>query len=872
MSLQDRSKLSTGRASSAVFSLLLVWGSGLIANAQNTIYTVAGGASWNTSASNADLAGPSGVAKDAAGNIYVAVPSAHNVFKIDTSGNFTVFAGLGYPTEHSESLNGKVASQASLDAPQGVAVDNKGNVFIADTVNYMIRKVNSKGTISTLAGNTKLCQDPTTACGDGAAAAGAELNYPIGVATDSTGNVYIADTGDNRIRVVNTGTATIMIAGVSIAPGQIQTVAGNGATCTSSSSGSCGDGAAALAAQLNNPQGVAVDSFGNIYISDSGDRRIRVVNSTGVINAYAGTGNPCNPAAGCGDNGPALSANLSNTWQISLDSAGDLFIVDAPTNLIREVNATTQIITTVAGTGVPGFSGDGGAATSAELNHAHGVTVDSLGNVIVGDTGNQRIRVFQAGSTINSVAGGGNGFDGSTATAAVLGGSRGVALDSSGDLYIADTYNNRVREVTPSSPPGSYGTVNTIIGTSIAGFSGDYGEALSAEINFPTAIAVDGLNNVYVSDAGNLVIRQYNPVTGTIQTIAGKAQSPCSVLPCGDGGPATSATFANLASIALDSAGNVYAADAGTHTIRVINMSTTTNLVVAGVTIGPGDIANVAGTSGSPCTTPLPGNCGDNGPATSALLNSPFGVAVDSHGNIFIADTADNRIREVVAATGNIVAYAFKGTPTFGPVNVPAGSCAYGTPHYLAVDPHGNLYVSGSDFYSVILRVDAVSQMVTPIAGPATDPKFYGFSGDGGLSTLADINNSGLAVDGGGHLYIADDGNNRVREVLLTPGALLSTGALTFPAQNVNTTSAAMTFTLTNTGLDDLYITGEPVTGPFHLRSTTCGKNVIGPNSKCTFGITFRPTTTGPATGSIIINDNAYGSPSQTVNLSGTGQ
>jgi len=858
-----------------LLGLVLLYGGGLLAHAQNTIYTVAGGASWNGTAMgpNADVPLPNAVAKDAAGNVYIVDQSASDVFKIDTSGNLTVFAGLGYPTEHATSFNGKPATQASLDAPAGVTVDKNGNVYIADTVNYLIRKVNTAGILTTTAGNAKLCSDSTTACGDGAKATNAQLNYPIAVSTDSAGNVYIADTGNNKIRVVNVGTTTIMIAGVSIAPGFIQTVAGDGTTCATPAIGSCGDGGAATSAQLNNPQGVAVDSFGNIYVSDSGDRRIRIISTSGMISGYAGTGTSCNPYSGCGDGGPATSATLGNPWQIALDPAGDLFIVDSRANQVREVSAVApNNISTVAGNGFAGFTGDGGLATSAMLNRPHGVAVDSAGNVLIADTGNQRIRQFLLGGNIATIGGGGSGFDGSAANTAILGAGRGVALDSAGDLYIADTYNSRVREVSPSSPPGTYGTINTIIGTGIAGFAGDGGMGSAAEINFPGSVTVDSLNNVYISDTGNQVIRQYNSGTGVLAVVAGMPQSPCSATPCGDGGPALLATFWNLTSIALDGAGNIYAADAGTHTIRLINMGLTT-LTVGGVSVAPGNIQSVAGISGSPCLTPLAPNCGDQGLASLAQLNSPFGVVVDSKGNIFIADTGDNRVREVLAATGNIVPYAFKGTNAFGPVNFNAQGSAYGTPHYLAIDPHDNLYVSGSDLFSVVVRIDAFNLGVIAVAGQANNPKAYGFSGDGGPATSAYVNSTGVAVDGAGHLYIADDGNNRVREVLLTPTAALSVNVLNFPPQNIKTTSAPLSFTLTNSGLDDLYISQVTVTTPFNLRTSTCGKtNVVSPGAKCTFNVAYRPTVVGPVTGSITITDNAYGSPSQVVTLNGTGQ
>ncbi len=326
--------------------------------------------------------------------------------------------------------------------------------------------------------------------------------------------------------------------------------------------------------------------------------------------------------------------------------------------------------------------------------------------------------------------------------------------------------------------------------------------------------------------------------------------------------------------MAVDSAGNIYVADAATHSIRVVNPSKTNTITVAGVTIGPLDIATVAGTIGTPCTNPIAGHCGDNGLPTSAQLNTPFGVAVDSSGNIFIADTGDNRVREVPAsaAPAKIIAYAFTGGRYFGPTNVLALRSQFATPHYLAVDPHGNLYVSGSESYFVIQRIDAVNQFVVPVAGDPTNPKFYGLDGDGGLALGAHVNPAGLAVDGAGHLYIAESENNVVREILLTPAATPSVTTLDFPTEPVGTTSPVQNFTLTNGGSDDLYITLTTMNGPFALQSTTCSNNIVPPGAACTFNITFTPVAVGPASGSITVSDNAYGSPSQAVTLNGTGQ
>jgi sugar lactone lactonase YvrE len=313
-----------------------------------------------------------------------------------------------------------VATSTELYTPHGVAVDSSGNIYIADNGNNRVRKV-SAGIIITVAGNgTGLYS------GDSGAATSAELYGPSGVAVDSSGNIYIADTYNERIRKVSTS-------------GIITTVAGNGAATFS------GDGGAATSAELHGPSGVAVDSSGNIYIADTYNERIRKVSTSGIITTVAGNGT----GGYSGDGGAATSAELYYPSGVAVDSSGNIYIADRNNDRIREVS-TSGIITTVAGNGTWGYSGDSGAATSAELYGPSGVAVDSSGNIFFVEDGNNRVRKVSASGIITTVAGNGTGGysgDGGVATSAELYTPYGVAVDSSGNIYIADLNNNRIRKV-----------------------------------------------------------------------------------------------------------------------------------------------------------------------------------------------------------------------------------------------------------------------------------------------------------------------------------------------------------------------------------------------------------------------------------------
>jgi streptogramin lyase len=335
------------------------------------------------------------------------------------SQNINTVAGIG-TGDHTG--DGGPATNAELTSPYGIAVDGAGNLFLTDPSDYIIRKVATNGIITTVAGD-----GIDDYFGDGGPATNAAIGYPLSMAVDKAGNIYISDTDYAHVRKVSTN-------------GIITTVAGNG------SYGSAGDGGAATAAELGDPRGLAVDSAGNLFISDNYENRIRKVDTNGIISTVAGNGD----ANFYGDGSAATNAALNGPTGVAVDSAGNLFIADNLNNRIRKV-AANGIITTIAGNGTSGFLGDGGPATNAALKLTEfcGVAVDPAGNLFVADVDNNCIRRISPNGLISTVSGNvTNGFagDGASAADAALAGPRSVAVDSHGRVFIADSSNNRIRE------------------------------------------------------------------------------------------------------------------------------------------------------------------------------------------------------------------------------------------------------------------------------------------------------------------------------------------------------------------------------------------------------------------------------------------
>ena len=617
--------------------------------------------------------------------------------------------------------------------------------------------------------------------GDNGPATSAQFDYPEGIALDSAGNLYIADTYNYRVRKVSHGVIT--------------TVAGNG------THGASGDNGSATSAQLG-ATAVAVDSAGNLYIVDTYNNLIREV-SNGVITTMAGTG----MLGGSGDNGPATSARFNRPQGVAVDSAGNLYIADTGNGFIRKVS--NGVITTVAGIGGPGFSGDNGPATSAQLYFPDGVAVDAAGNLYIADTANQRIRKVSNG-VITTVAGNGaSGFSGDNgpATSAELNFPSGIAVDAAGNLYIPEPYNNRIRKVS-----------NTVI-TSVVGNSliGDNGPATSAELNFPEGIAVDAAGNLYIADVGNSRIRKIS--NGVITTAAGNGTMGFS----GDNGPATTAQLANPLGVAVDSAGSVYIADRNNHRIRKVS---------------GGVITTVAGNG-------TQGFSGDNGPAASAELNYPQGVAVDSAGNLYIVDTGNGRIRKI--SNGVITTVAGNGSAGFNGDNVPATSAQL-VPAAVAVDSAGNLYVA--DNYNSRIR-EISNGVITTVAGNGTP----GFSGDNGSATGAQLDYpEGVALDSAGNLYIADVGNICIRKI--------SNGVITTVAGNGTMGFSGDNGPAANAELADPRGVAVNAAGDVYIASVGDGRiRILTPTgSRCTYSVSPASLQAPASGGALTVNIQAAAS------------
>jgi hypothetical protein len=523
-----------------------------------------------------------GAAVDSAGNVYVADSVNHTIRKVTPGGVVTTLAGLA----GSQGSADGTGSAALFNQPSGAAVDGAGNVYVADTSNHTIRKVTPGGVVTTLAG---LAGSQGSDDGTGSAA---RFYVPSGVAVDSAGNVYVADSVNFTIRKVTPGGAVTTLAGLA------------------RSSGSA-DGTGS-AARFSYPSGVAVDSTGNVCVADSGT--IRKVTPVAVVTTLAGVAGSRGSADGTGS-----AARFHLPYDVAVDRAGNGYVADADNNTIRKVTPG-GVVTTLAGLAESPGSDDG-TGSAARFNDPYGVAVDSAGNVYVADSGNFTIRKVTPGGVVTTLAGlaGYGGSADGMGSAARFYCPWGVAVDSAGNVFVADSKNHTIRKVT------SGGVVTTLAG--LAGSQGsDDGTGSAARFRYPWGVDVDSAGNVYVADAYNHTIRKMTPA-GVVTTLAGLAGSYGS-----DDGTGSAARFRYPKGVAVDSAGNVYAADSKNSTIRKVTPG--------------GVVTTLAGAAGSyPFMGTQVYTGSADGTGSAAQFCWPSGVAVDSAGNLYVADTFNNTIR-----------------------------------------------------------------------------------------------------------------------------------------------------------------------------------------------------------------------------------
>ncbi|WP_184338484.1 NHL domain-containing protein, partial [Prosthecobacter vanneervenii] len=420
----------------------------------------------------------------------------------------------------------RTGAQASFYYPFGTAVDSSGSMYVADTFNHTIRKVTSAGVVSTLAGSAG---ESGSADGTGSVA---RFNNPTGVAVDSAGNVYVADKYNHTIRKVTSA-------------GVVSTLAGSaGVKGSTDDTGS--------AARFFSPSGVAVDSAGNVYVADLGNHTIRKVTAAGVVSTLAGS---AGVIGSVDDTGSAASFNIPSG--VAVDSAGNVYVADSGNSVIRKVTEA-GVVSTLAGSTEATGSMDG-TGSAARFNNPSGVAVDSAGNVYVADGGNSTIRKVTSAGVVSTLAGSAEarGSADGTGSAARFNNPGGVAVDSAGNVYVADYINSAIRKVTTA------GVVSTLAGSAEVSGSVD-GTASSASFNTPTGVVVDNAGNVYVADQFNHTIRKVT-AAGVVSTLAGSAGVSGSA-----DGTGSAAEFYYPSSVAVDSAGNVYVADQFNHTIRKV--------------------------------------------------------------------------------------------------------------------------------------------------------------------------------------------------------------------------------------------------------------------------------------------------------------
>jgi uncharacterized protein (TIGR03437 family) len=770
---------------------------------------------------NARFIFPSGICIDRQGNIYVADVADSRIRKITPDGMIATVAGGGTSAPGD---NGP-AMQARLDGPFDVAVDARGSVYIAESSSFRVRVVTPDGIIRPFAGTGERTEDdaPNSVIGDGVPALQAKFHSPRSLALDDAGNLYIAD--GHRVRRVdavtgiirtvagtgrrvpngNEGVATAIdlfaVSDIAVSgkgevyiseDTRIRRVGTDGIIRNFAGGGSVpmADGVVAATAALSNWQ-LALSPTGELIFHPF--CLLWKVDTQGVLRHLAGAS--CFPSPYSPDGTPAREA-LINPRCVTTDAAGTVYFFDGrrlrklvrpgadrqvPTVTITSPTNSGSFNATAARMTLQGTAADDTAITRVAWSNDRGGSGTALGTgswlaeQLPLQAGTNRITVaaydiagkaasatlavtFTPPAALTTFAGNGMsafGGEGAAVGAARLFKPETVTFDPAGNLYIADTGNHRVRRV------GRDGVITTFAGSGQLGAGGDGGPATAAEMNEPHAVAIDAAGNVYIADTNNHRVRRVTPA-GVISTLAGTGAGGFG----GDGGPASAAWLNTPIGLAVDAANSLLIADAGNHRVRRVNLSS-------------GVITTVAGGGY--------GFSGDDGQAVNARLNFPTSVAVDGAGNLYISDTSNNRVRKVTP-DGVIRTAAGTGTRGYGGDGGAGTLAQLAAPGGIALDPAGNLFITDQGNHRV--RKLTPGGSISTVAGTGA----AGTAGDGGAATEAQLNSpAGVAVDRAGNLFIADTFNHRVVVVAAYNSATTASGA-TYRGGTVAAESIASAF------------------------------------------------------------------------------
>ena len=643
-----------------------------------------------------------GIATDPHGNIYISHRSQNRIRKLSPNGTITTIAGNGIA---GFSGDGVPALESSLNFPAGLVFD-KGNLYVADRNNHRIRKIDSNGIISTVAGTGM-----PECCNDNGLAKEAHLHFPSDIDVDTEGNLYISDRSNNRIRKVNSD-------------GIITTMAGLGKP------GYGGDFGPADKALLKHPFGISHDNKGNFYIADRGNNRVRKINQRGIITTIAGDGTH----SFGGDYGPANQSSLAFPTDVIVDSLGTVYIADRNNNRVRKIDRL-GVITTLMGLSQTEFNGDNEIAAETTLHLPFALALNGEDRLLVVDRNHFRVREVRLQSNqVETIAGNGTFLfrgDGGPGGGATLDAPSGIALDSKGNVLFADRLHQRIRRV------GSNGIIETVIGNGKQGNEGNGRPGIEATLHLPEVLVNDHEDNIYLTQrSGNAwIIRKFS-AEGIITHFAGNGRQGNT----GDAGPATEASFHTISDIAADGSGNIFIADSINRNIRkidkqgIISTIAEASLEALGTEVHPngivfdkvgsiffsdsgsskvykidtsGAITLIAGTGDF-------GDHGDEGPALEAGLRSPGGLAIGPDGSLYIAEQTTHRIRKI-DSSGIITGYVGTGKFGYSGDGGPAIEANIKGPFRMDFDRKGNLYFSDRD-NNRIRKVDT-SGVITTIAG-----------------------------------------------------------------------------------------------------------------------------------------------------------